>query len=142
MKNIKKYTIACIAFILLAACSDHNDDEHIYKQEVTLPSTVSEQLVRINSLSASIDTVKCTVSWLIVEPQPYYSSGSPEVKVRSTVNTNLEERSCDVTITATSGDIVVLTVIQQGTNNENNEETGIDDSHGVPTDKPAYSRQR
>jgi hypothetical protein len=42
-----------------------------------------------------------------------------------------------VTITAVSGDKVILSVTQLGA-----EKTGIDDYHDVPTDKPAYSRQR
>lgn len=143
MKSIKQYLLACIAVFMLTACSDHNNEEEgqTYKQDVTLPAIASEQLVTLNHLNSSIETVKNSASWLIVEQQ-FYSSGSPKVKLRSTDNTDKEERKCNVTITATSGDIVILTVTQQAANEENSEGTGIDDLHGTQTDKPAYSRKK
>lgn len=141
MKYIKQYALACMALLMLTACPGHDDDGQTYEQEVTLPSNASEQMVTLNSLSTSIESIKNTATWLTVEQQ-FYSSGSPQVKLRSTDNTDQQERKCNVTITATSGEKVILTVTQQGTNSENNEGTGIDDLHGIQTDKPAYSRIR
>jgi hypothetical protein len=71
-----------------------------------------------------------------------YTSGPPQIKLNATANTGKDERKCNVTITANSGDKVILTVTQQGKSDEDEEGTGIDDIHGTQTDKPAYSRKR
>ena len=105
-------------------------------QEIVMPPKASEQVVTLTQLSTAISTIEKdeSASWLTVEQLPY-ESGSPQVKLRSTAdNTAREERKCTVTITATSGDKVVLSVTQQS------EGTGIDDLHGSQTDKPAYRR--
>ena len=137
MKNIRQYLAACIALLMLTACpSDPESETHSYTQDISLPSSASEQLVTLNQLQSAIATVKNSASWLTVEAQSY-SSGSPQVKLRSTANTAKSDRKCNVTITATTGDKVTLSVIQQGTS----EGTGIDDVHNSQTDKPAYRRQ-
>lgn len=139
MKNIRQYLVAGIAMLMLTACSSSSEPEaQSYTQDVALPANASEQVVTLNKLKSSIATIENTVSWLIVERQAY-SSGSPQVKLRSTVNKAKEERKCKVTVTASSGEKVILSVTQQGSDNEN---TGIDDLHGSQTDKPAYSPQR
>lgn len=144
MKNIKQFIMAGIALLTLTACPKDSDpvvdlkpDPQTYTQDVTLPSKGSEQVVTLNQLQVSVAAVENSSSWLTVEAQPY-TSGSPQVKLRSTDNTAKEERKCSVTVTATSGDKVILSVTQQG----GYEGTGIDDLHGSQTDKPAYRRQR
>jgi hypothetical protein len=137
MKNIIQYLFAGIAMLMLTACpSDSEPEPQSYMQNIALPSYASEQVVTLNKLSSSIATVENSASWLSVEPQ-IYSSGSPKVKLRSTDNIERTERKCNVIITASSGDKVVLAIIQQGTT----EGTGIDDLHDRQTDKPAYRRQ-
>lgn len=138
MKNIRQYIFAGIAILMLTACpSDPESETQSYTQDIMLPSTASEMLVTLSQLKTSIATVENSASWLSVEPQAYYSSGSPKVKLCSTANTAKMERKCNVTITASSGDKVVLSVTQQGVS----EGTGIDDLHSSQTDKPAYRRQ-
>ena len=137
MKTIRQYLFAGIAILMLTACpSDSESETQSYTQDITLPSYASEQLVTINQLQSSIATVKNSASWLTAEPQ-FYSSGSPKVKLRATANTAKAERKCNVTITASSGDKVTLSIIQQGTSDG----AGIDDLHNSQTDKPAYRRQ-
>ena len=137
MKNIRQYLFAGMAIFMLTACpSDPESEAQSYTQNVLLPSSTSEQLVTLNQLQSAIATVKNSASWLIVEAQSY-SSGSPQVRLCSTANTAKSERKCNVTITATTGDKVTLSVIQQGIS----EGTGIEDIHNSQTDKPAYRRQ-
>lgn len=138
MKNIKQYALACMALLMMSSCNKDNqeDEGQAYKQEVTMPSEASEQMVTLYSLSSSIEMVKNTASWLVVEQQSYMS-GAPQVVLSSTDNKDKKERKCTVTITATTGDKVVLAVTQLGTGQL---PTGIDDSHDIPTDQPAFSR--
>lgn len=132
--------------LMLTACPgpDHKSDPVVNPepvvqtntQEIVMTPKASEQVVTLTQLSTAISTVEKgeSGSWLTVEKLPY-ESGSPQVKLRSTDNTETVERKCTVTITASSGDKVVLSVTQQS------EGTGIDDLHGSQTDKPAYRRQ-
>lgn len=136
MKDIRQYLMAGMAILMLTACpSDSETEPQAYTQNILLPPYTSEQEIALNQLHSPIATVE-TVPWLIVEILAY-SSGSPSVKLRSTANTERTERKCNVIITSSSGNKVVLSVTQQGTA----EGTGIDDLHGRQTDKPAYRRQ-
>ena len=141
MKKINLYLMAGLAMLMLAACSSEPDSDQVpvaqtYTQNITMPSNASEQLVTLNQVQSSIAIVQHSVSWLTVETQAY-SSGSPCVKLRSIDNTSKAERKCNITISVTSGDKVVLVVTQQGSS----EGTDIDDIHNSQTDKPAYRRQ-
>ena len=137
MKSIRKYIFAGMAILMLTACpSEPESETQTYTQDITLPSTATEKMVTLSKLQTSIVTVENSASWRSIEPQAY-SSGSPKVMLRSTANTAKTERRCNVTITASSGDKVVLSVTQQGVS----EGTEIDDLHGSQTDKPAYRRQ-
>lgn len=109
-----------------------------YQQSVTLDAQGTQQTVMLNDLKSKIDDVKNTNTWLTVLIGTY-SSGSPNIVLSAEENTNTQTRSCNVTITSTSGDKVILTVTQQEAEEQ---KTGIDDSHDIPTDNPAYSRQR
>ena len=134
MKNIRQYIFAGIAILMLTACpSDPDSETQSYTQDVTLPSYASEQLITLSQLQSSIKTIENSASWLTAEPQSY-SSGSPKVKLRATANTAMTERKCNVTITASSGDKVVLSVTQQSKGSD------IEDLHGSQTNKPAYRR--
>lgn len=138
MKNIKLYLLSGITLFMIIACSKHSvvDPVDTNTQEIAMPPKASEQVVKLTKLSTAISTVEKdnSGSWLTVEQLPY-ESGSPQVKLRSTDNTAKDVRKCNVTITATSGDKVILSITQQS------EGTEIDDLHGSQTDKPAYQRQ-
>ena len=137
MKSIRQYLFAGIAMLMLTACpSDLESETQTYTQNIVLPSYASNQMVTLNQIHSSITTVQNSASWLTVEPQTY-SSGSPQIKLYYTANIAKAERKCNVTITASSGDEVVLSVTQQGIS----EGTEIDDLHNSQTDKPAYRRQ-
>lgn len=133
MKNIRQYIIVGIALLVLTACPNNSEPEpQSYTQEIVLPSNASEQEITLNQLHSSIATVQESVSWLTVENLIYYS-GSPRVKLCTTINTAKVDRKCNVTITDSSGSMLILSVTQQGAS----EGTEID-LHNSQTDKPAY----
>ena len=143
MEKFKLYALTIIAILCMNACGDKKEeiDGRAFTQELTLPASESEQTVTITKLSVGIENIQNSAQWLTVIKQTY-TSGSPQVKLSATANTSKDERKCNVTITANSGDKVILTVTQQGKSEEDEEGTGIDDIHGTQTDKPAYSRKK
>ena len=143
MEKFKLYALTIIAILCMNACGDKKEeiDGRAFTQEVTLPASESEQTVTITKLSVGIEDIQNSAQWLTVIKQTY-TSGSPQVKLGATANTSKDERKCNVTITANSGDKVILAVTQQGKSEEDEEGTGIDDIHGTQTDKPAYSRKK
>lgn len=149
MKNFKIFLLALFSVLALLACGGDDDkgggtpldpitpEGKTYRQSVTLDAQGAEQTVTLSDLKSKIDDVEnSNTDWLTVL-QSTYTSGSPRIIVRATERTETTVRSGIVTIIAVSGDKVILTVTQQGAEEQ---KTGIDDSHDVPTDKPAYSR--
>ena len=146
--NIFSLLCVVVAMVVFAACggADENKEESplnpvtptgkTYQQSVTLDTQGTQQTVTLTDLNSKIDDVANSTDWLTVLISPY-SSGSPSLVVSAKENTDTKTRSCNVTITAKSGDKVLLTVTQEAAEEQ---KTGIDDSHDIPTDKPAYSR--
>lgn len=145
--NIFSLLFMVISMMALAACGGDDKEEEsplnpvtpigqTYKQSVTLDAQGTQQTVTLNDLKSKIDDVANSADWLTVLISTY-SSGSPSLVVSAKENTDTKTRSCTVTVTATSGDKMLLTVTQEAAEEQ---KTGIDDSHDVPTDKPAYSR--
>ena len=136
------------AMMTLAACGPDDEKKEdsplnpvtptgqTYQQSVTLDAHGSQQTVTLTDLKSKIDDVANSADWLTVLISTY-SSGSPSLVVSAKENTDTKTRSCTVTVTAKSGDTVLLTVEQEAAEEQ---KTGIDDSHDIPTDKPAYSR--
>ena len=135
MKNIRQYILAGIALLMLTACPSDPEpipEAQTYTQSVELPPSATEQEVTLNGLNTYIATVEYSSAWLIVKKLSF--TGSAKVKLQTTLNMSKDERKCDVIVTSSSGDKVILSVTQQG-----NPE-GIDDLHNSQTDKPAYRR--
>lgn len=139
--------LVAVAMMVLAACGGDDKEEEsplnpvtptgqTYKQSVTLDVLGTQQTVTLTDLKSKIDDVANSADWLTVLISTY-SSGSPSLVVSAKENTDTKTRSCTVTVTAKSGDTVLLTVEQEAAEEQ---KTGIDDSHDIPTDKPAYSR--
>lgn len=148
-KHFKIFLLAVAAVLTITSCGDDDKKEEspinpvtpegrTYQQSVTLDSQGTQQTVTLNDLKSKIDDVKNTNTWLTVLIGTY-TSGSPNIVLSAEENTSTQTRSGNVTITSTSGDKVILTVTQQEAEEQ---KTGIDDSHDIPTDKPAYSRRR
>ena len=104
------------------------------------------QTYTASDLKTNIANLSSTATWLTATKQPY-SSGSPKVTLAYTENTG-SERQAAVTITDSDDNKVVLTVKQlkpgekPETKPEQEQDYGIDDTHDIVTDQPAYSRQQ
>ena len=101
----------------------------------------ADKTVTLTNLKTAIKDIEYNADWLTVIKQTY-TSGSPSLRLTATANVkdgeSTNSRSCTVTITANSGDKVLLNVTQQGAERK----TGIDNPHDTPTDQPAYSREK
>lgn len=139
-----------LTILLFTACGGGDDNNgsssttpegKTYQQSVTLSATGANKEVSLYNLKAAIEKIEGGATWLSVLKQDY-TSGSPALRLIATENVKDGEmtsaRSCNVTITDVNGDKVILSVIQEGAESK----TGIDDSHDVTTDQPAYSRER
>lgn len=147
-EHFKIFLLAVAVILTMAGCggSDKKDNSPVnpvtegqtFQQSVTLDAQGTQQTVMLTSLKSKIDDVKNTTTWLTVLIGTY-TSGSPNIVLSAEENTNTQTRNGNVTITSISGDKVILTVTQQKAEEQ---KAGIDDSHDIPTDKPAYSRRR
>lgn len=144
MKYFKIIIIACVSTLAFIACSNGDDkkediivDGKTFQQSATLPASKADTTIILSDLKAAINSVKGGNEWLTVVKESY-TSGSPKVRLTAKDNKEEKSRDCKVTITAESGDKVVLTVEQNGAEPK---KTGIDDSHDIPTNQPAYSRE-
>ena len=153
MKTIKIYLMALLSLFVLSACGGGGDDAggsggssggggndghapQAYTQSVSIPATSGEQVITLSSLNSSVSSVSSSPSWLVISPQ-FYSSGAPTLKLEYQENTETQERKAFVTVSASSGDKVVLTVTQQAGERKD----GIDDLHNDKTDQPSYAPQ-
>ena len=143
--------LVIVAMITLTSCPCHeeveepspvnpvNPEGQTFQQSVTLAARDADETVVLRDLNTAIKDIENNSEWLTVAKQTY-STGSPSLRL--TASDNIKEgsssvaRNCAVTVTATSGNRVLLSVSQDGADSR----TGIDDSHDIPTDQPAYSR--
>ena len=149
MKYIRLLCIAIMTSMAFVACDKENktDNEspidpviaegNTYRRSAALDANGTQQTLTLSDLNCKIETIQNSNKWLTVYAKNYIS-GSPEIELSATENTSHEQRQCSVTINATNGDIVMLSVTQEGAEEL---KTDIDDSHDVPTDKPAYVKQ-
>lgn len=146
MKQFNIYLSFLLALVVLMSCGGGDGGGNgssaptgtppvTYTQEISVAATGGEQILTLSNLKSSITTIDNNSPWLVVSPQ-FYTSGSPQIKLNATANTSPSERSCKVTITAVSGEKVVLTVTQRGNSAGG---TGIEDLHDSQTDQPAYA---
>lgn len=137
--------MAIVALMALMACGGDDDKESLtegqtFQQSVTLAAQNADETVTLTDLNSAIKDIEYSAEWLTVIKQTY-TSGSPSLRLIASDNVkegaSTDARKCMVTVTVNSGDRVLLTVTQEGAERR----TGIDDSHDIPTDQPAYSRQ-
>lgn len=155
MKTIGNYITVFMVIFMMAACGGGSDDPQsplnpggdngggypakVYTQNITISSQGGEQSMTLIDLKSAISNIGSTPDWLIITAKQY-SSGSPSIKLEAEENQATSERKAEVIILATSGDKVVLTVVQQAADDGNPEPgTGIDDPHNEQTDQPAYA---
>lgn len=159
MKRIELYLIALLSIFVLAACGGGDDDSgntsggnsggnytpKSYTQSVTLPAKGGDMTVALSSLSSEVSSISNTPSWLVITRE-YYSSGAPTLKFGFEENKDGQERKAAVTVTASSGDKVVLSITQQsagggsgGGGTQEDVKKGIEDLHDEYTSQPAYA---
>lgn len=158
MKRIELYLIALLSIFVLAACGGGDDGggntsggngggsytPKTYNQSVTLPAKGGEMTVTLSNLSSAVSSVSSTPSWLVITRE-YYSSGAPTLKLGYEENKDGQERKVTVTVTASSGDRVALTITQQATGESGGGGTqedvkkGIEDIRNEYTSQPAYT---
>ena len=136
------FPLLLAAMVILAACGGDEDSPldtgQTYQQDVTLNAQGAQQTVTLTDLKSKIDDVTNSTDWLTVLISPY-SSGSPSLVVSASENTDTKTRRCIVSVTAKSGEKVLLNVTQESAEEQ---KTGIDDSHDITTNKPAYSKKK
>lgn len=154
MKRLEIYLAVVLCFFCLAACGGGGNDggssggsgggtgggsyiPKTYSQSVTLSAKKGEQVITLSDLSSAVSSVSSTPTWLVISPQ-YYSSGAPTLELEFQENTETEERKTTVTVSASSGDKVVLSITQQA----GEKKDGIDDLHSDKTDQPSYAPQQ
>ena len=155
MKQIRIYMTALLGILLMVSCGGGGDDgptptptptpnptptPQTYSQTVTVGAKKDSQDVTLTNLKSSVSSIANNKpeSWILLSLQNYSGSGAPTIKIEYEDNPLTTERSCSTTITASSGDKVVLTIKQQGASTP----TGIDDPHNDQTDQPAYAPRR
>ncbi len=151
MKTLRYMTALC-ALLLLAACGGGSDGgggtdptptptptPKTYSQELTLTSDAREQVVTLSDFNASISSISGTTPWFQMTKEAY-ASGAPSVKMIVAENLTTTERKCNVTLTASTGDKLILNVTQAAHAEETR--TGADDTHDNVTDQPAYAPLR
>ena len=121
---------------LVLTVTQNRRDAITYKQSVTLPPTDAVAEVELKDLKYEIKYISGNASWLTV--QKAFKDGTAWVTLKATDNEKKEDRSCTVVITGQSNDEVRLSVIQTKKAGPDND--GINDSHDMQTDQPAYSR--
>lgn len=140
-RYISTLCVIVMTLFMLTACGDDKTPEgQTYQQTIALPAMNAEQNVLLINLEAEISEVENTATWLTATKQ-IYTYGSPTLKIVATDNVkedaNTESRSCTLTVTAVSGDRVLLTVMQDGAKFSSSTE----EVHDIQSDEPAYSRR-
>lgn len=150
MKRMLAYVCSIAVLCCLSACGggDGDDDNgggggSTSNMSTTMVAEAASVLVTVDALDCPITSAVAQDSWLTVEVMPY-TSGAPMVKLTATSNPNTQERKTKVVIKGTSQDMVRLTVTQKGKTapSDDEEGTGIEDTHDSVTDQPAYAPAR
>ena len=122
MKNKILFAIALMCTMLLTSCGGGGSDDgggsssrpSTYYMDINLEATASSQTVVLSNLKTNVSTAISSASWLTPSRQAY-TSGSPKITIEATANTASSSRNCTVTVTATDGNKVIITIIQKGT---------------------------
>ena len=102
---------------------------------LTMSGNAAEEDFTLDILKKAIKSIDYSATWLSVQ-QNAYTSGAPSVKITVQANPTADPREATVSIIATNGDQLTLTVTQEGKISDS-----IEDIHNTETDQPAYSRK-
>lgn len=104
----------------------------------SIDARASETIVKLTGLSAAVTRTTGTASWLTANVLPY-TSGTPEVSIAATENSQTAARQQELTFYA-ANDTLVLTVQQASFDSYGG--TSMDQPFSTPTDQPGFSRRR
>lgn len=157
MKKYIGFIVITLCVTLLASCgggSDNNNEPsptppsptppNTYRLTVEIGAEAVTKVVSLTNLTAAINNISKSVSWIEVAKRDY-TSGNPSIAIIASENTTGIERQTDVSITDVKGNTVILTVkqVKKGSvpQPDTPDEDGIDDTHNIVTDKPELSRE-
>ena len=155
MKNFRYIAmglIACLA-LLTWSCGGGGSDEpeptptppptpatkgKHYTKTFDMTAKSESATISLSGLTDKMSNNSGSASWLTVTVKPY-TSGTPEVELTVTENSQKDSRQQDVTFYAAK-DTLVLTVRQAAFNA--NGGTDMDSPFGTPSSQPGYARGR
>lgn len=154
---MKKYILlAIVAFacnVLLVSCGGGggSDDSggssggvtpttptpRTYTQSITIDANNYSQTINLSDLKTNIVSAVSSKSWVTLTRNSY-TSGSPSITIDVSENTSTSSRTCDITVTASDGNKVIIHLTQQGIvelpNPEKKEEYSDQQPLSVPSD--------
>ena len=145
--NLKHIALAVCASLALAACGGGDEPDPTPVPEPTpatqgkfitqtcdMPAQASEQTVTLRGLTSAVTRQTGTVDWLTAQLLPY-SSGTPQVLLRTTENLGTTARQFQLVFIA-SRDTLALSVRQAAYSATGG--TDVSTPTDTPTDQPAY----
>lgn len=152
MQKLKYLSFMLMGLLLLCSCPGPDPDPttditdpQTFSQTVNVSAEKSTQTVTLSNLKLAISNISQSDDWCKATIQSY-TSGSPSIKLEIAENTTGNARHSNIVITDTYGNKVLLAVnqVKKGDTPNPNPDTnknGIEDSHDVVTDQPAYAKQ-
>lgn len=152
---MKKYillalvTFACNA--LLISCGGGGSDDgggssgggsggttpRTYTQSITIDANSYSQTIKLTELKTNIVSATSSQSWVTLTRNSYTSS-SPSITIDVSENISTSSRMCDITVTASDGNVVIIHLTQQGITTTANPEKKNEYSDQEPYSLPSY----
>ena len=149
MKDKILFAIALMCTMLLTSCggSDSGGSSSdgggvpsrpstYYMDVIADASAISPQTIELSNLNTNVSTAVSSVPWLNVSRESY-TSGSPKITIEATANTATSGRNGTITVTATDGNKVIVTVMQKGTS----QTSGLPQTNDEVSDQQPYSME-
>lgn len=143
MDKIRKSLVILIGILFLFSCSKSDDNESrndypsneegkITTVSYDYPSSSGTYYIQLSDLK--IEAVKtCTwdkQNWI------HISSNDTSIIIDLEDNLSTDKRTCEVFVTAVSGDIIKLAISQEGMSGDN--QSGIEYVHKMKSSQPAF----
>ena len=116
-------SIAAVCNVLLTSCGGGGDDEgsdegekkspRTYSMNLTVEASGYSEIISLSDLQTDIVSAVSSENWVTLT-RPPYTSGSPMINVEVSKNFSIESRTCDVSVTASDGNKVIIHITQKG----------------------------
>ena len=145
---MKKYILlAIVAFacnVLLVSCGGGGSDDggggntpRTYTKSITIDASSYSQVVNLSELKTNIVSATSSQTWVTLTRNSY-TSGSPSITIDVSENISTSSRMCDITVTASDGNVVIIHLTQKGksasANPEKKEEYSDQEPYSLPAD--------